>query len=544
MKYRIFESENSQQISQQYQVPSLIAKIIDQKGFQEEQLKILLNPRLIYHDYDLFSEADMTIDRIEEAIENEEKICIYGDYDCDGILATTILVQAFLRRGVQVGYHIPHRYEDGYGLNVKRVEQIVSKGYSLIITVDNGVKAFEAIERANELGVDVIITDHHEFDEDLPDACSVIHTKISPDYPFKAICGGFVAYKLAVALNGNKHDKYLFSLAAITTISDMMPLLDENRSLVKRGLEFMNQQKYTSLELLLGNTQKYDASTIGYTIVPKINSFGRLPEMIHPNALVKYFLKDAPRDYMIKIADAAQKINQQRQKMTNDQYQMALPNANAQYLYYADSNLHEGIVGLIASKYTREFEKPSFVMHYDEETGLYKGSARSVDGFSLYQFFMEHQEYLKIWGGHKLAGGFSLTKENYEKFKEIIDETLKDMTLESYQDVILIDSSDISLHAIESLKLLEPFGMANESPLFLLKNVPINKIYTLKNGKHLKIEIDYKHIKLNALFFHQGKMIDELKNEKVLDLVGQLSINEYRNIKSIQLIVKDIHPHL
>ena len=200
-----------------------------------------MNPRLIYHDFSLFEEADMTLERIHEAIENEEKICIYGDYDCDGILATTILVQAFKELGVQVGYHIPNRFDDGYGLNIERVEQMAKRGYSLIITVDNGVKAFEAVERANELGIDVIITDHHQFDADLPDACTFIHTKLSPDYPFKEISGGFVAYKLASALL-QKQDKYLYCLAAITTISDMMPLLDENRSLVKKALTFMNEE--------------------------------------------------------------------------------------------------------------------------------------------------------------------------------------------------------------------------------------------------------------------------------------------------------------
>ncbi len=544
MKYRVYESKNYQEITKKYHTPSLISKIIDQKGFDENNLKSILSPRLIYHDFSLFLEADITLERIEEAIENEEKICIYGDYDCDGILATTILVQAFLKRGVHVGYHIPHRYEDGYGLNVKRVEQMASKGYSLIITVDNGIKAFDAVERANELGVDVIITDHHSFENDLPDACSIIHTKISPDYPFKEISGGFVAYKLATALNNNKHDKYLFALAAITTVSDMMPLLDENRSIVKRALEFMKENKYPSLELLLGNTQTYNAQTIGFILAPKINSFGRLPELIHPNALVKYFLENADRSYMVKIADAANKINAQRQNLTNTQYKNVIQYKSDKFLYYGSSDIHEGIVGLIAGKYTREFELPSFVMHYDKVTGIYKGSARSVEGFSLHDFFMNHQEYLTVWGGHEQAGGFSLKKENYEKFKKQIEKEIQDVTLENYTDVLLIDENDISLSAVESLNILEPFGMANESPLFLIKNVPVSRIYTLSEGKHLKIDIEFNHVKLSALAFSKGSLINQYGKAKNLDLIGTLGINMFRNMKSIQFIIKDINPSL
>ena len=209
MKYKIIEPQHYQQIQARYHINSLLAKVIESRQYDEKTLKEMMNPRLIYHDFSLFEEADMTLERIHEAIEQHEKICIYGDYDCDGILATTILVQAFLELGVKVGYHIPHRFEDGYGLNVRRVEQMAEKGYTLIITVDNGVKAFEAVERANELGIDVIITDHHQFDQDLPDACTIIHTKLSPDYPFKEISGGYVAYKLASALLG-RQDKYLF----------------------------------------------------------------------------------------------------------------------------------------------------------------------------------------------------------------------------------------------------------------------------------------------------------------------------------------------
>lgn len=539
MKYKTIEPKSYQQIQQKYNVNSLLAKVIDMHEYDDETIQSFFKPRLIYHDFSLFEEAEMTLDRIQEAIENEEKICIYGDYDCDGILATTILVQAFRELGVQVGYHIPNRFEDGYGLNATRVQQMAKRGYTLIITVDNGVKAFEAVECANELGIDVIITDHHQFDTDLPDACSFIHTKLSPEYPFKEISGGFVAYKLASALLGHQ-DKYLYCLAAITTISDMMPLLDENRSLVKKALTFMKTEKYSSLELLLGNQQNYNTQTIGFTIAPKINSFGRLPELCNPNVLVKYFLKDAPRELMTKVSQFATQINSKRQTLTNEQYSLASQHMNDSFLYYASEDVHEGLVGLIAGKYTRAYERPSFVMHYDKSLGIYKGSARSVDGFSLHEFFTAHSDQFITYGGHSLAGGFSVDENHFESFYHCIEEKLKDVTLESTASVLLIDENDLSVDNIESLSLLEPFGMCNEEPLYLLKNLPVSRIYQLSEGKHLKIDITLKNVKISALYFQKGNLFDELKDCQTVNLVGSLSINEFRNQKNMNIIIKDI----
>ena len=539
MEYKIIEPKKYQDIQNQYQVNSLLAKVIDIHEYDQETLQTLLSPRLIYHDFSLFEEADMTLERIHEAIENEEKICIYGDYDCDGILATTILVQAFAELGVQVGYHIPNRFDDGYGLNAARVKQMAQRGYSLIITVDNGVKAFDAVECANELGVDVIITDHHQFDNDLPDAMSFIHTKLSPEYPFKEISGGFVAYKLASALL-EKQDKYLYCLAAITTISDMMPLLDENRSLVKKALTFMKSEKYPSLELLLGDQQSYTTTTIGFTIAPKINSFGRLPELCNPNILVKYFLKDAPRDLMMKVAQMATQINSKRQALTNEQYTLASEKMNDEFLYWASEDVHEGLVGLIAGKYTRQYERPSFVMHYDKQLGIYKGSARSVDGFSLHEFFTAHSEQFVAFGGHSLAGRFSIDEDHFESFYHCIEENLKDVELHATTNALLIDENDLSIENIESLAMLEPFGMGNEEPLYLLKDVPVMKFYQLSGGKHLKMDIDFPRTKMTALYFQQGQLFDELKDKKYISIVGTLSVNEFRNQKSINFIIKDI----
>ena len=535
MKYKTVELRHTDDIMKQYHVNSLMAKVIESKNLDQKQFESLMDQHLIYHDFSLFEESDETIERIEEAIAQHEKICIYGDYDCDGILATAILVQAFHERGVEVGYHIPNRFTDGYGLNVERVKQMAEKGYHLIITVDNGIKAFEAIEKANELGIDVIVTDHHAFDGEVPIAYSIIHTKMSPSYPFKEICGGFIAYKLAAEIL-HHHDPYLFSLAAITTISDMMPLLDENRSLVKRGLLFMNQYKYRPLELLKGS-RDYDVTTIGFTIAPRINAFGRLPELVNPVFLVKYFLKETDVAYQEKMASMASQINSKRQSMTASLYKEAVKETDQPCLFYGSQDMHEGLVGLVAGKYTREYEQPAFVMNYNPKKEIYKGSARGIEGFNIYDFFKKHENLFVQYGGHAMAGGFTITKENYPK---VLDALLKDIehcSFESTESVIPVTLSDITIPNVQTLEKLAPFGQENETPLFILEDVPCTRVDRLSEGKHLKIHLASEET--TALAFNKGQLYDEIVHKETLTIVGTLSINIFRGIKSINFIIQD-----
>lgn len=544
MKWTIKNSDTYTQYMETYNVNPLLAKILSYKQFDEKSVQSILQERLIFHDFSLFSDADIALDRIQEAIDNDEKICIYGDYDCDGILATTILVDAFKQLDVNVGYHIPHRINDGYGLNQERVIQMAEKGYQLIITVDNGVKAFDAVEKANELGVDVIITDHHSFDEKLPDACAIIHTKVSPEYPFKEISGGFVAYKLASALLG-KHDKYLFSLAAVTTISDMMPLIDENRSLVKRALKFMQEEKYLPLELLLGNNQGYSTQSLGFVIAPKINSFGRLCDYINPTQVVKYFVRGTDVDFLQQLAGHAVKVNSKRQDMTQKQYAEVRKqmDTNEPFLYSYDIDVHEGIVGLVAGKYTREFYRPSFVMHYDTKNDYYKGSARGIKELPLTDIFTHVEDLLITYGGHALAGGFSVSKENCiplkEKINAYIATTLPEMPEKSLE-ALHIASADITKDNINSLEVLQPLGTGNEEVLLYVENISVDKVYTLSEGKHLKFDLHTDYAKIQALFFNHGDLVNTYQDQVTISLVGKLSINRFRNMESINIIIEDI----
>lgn len=544
MRWKIMESNNYLEYMQEYKINALLAKIADYKKYNQQMLQGFVKERLIYHDFSLFSEGEMALERIHEAIENQEKICIYGDYDCDGILATTILVDAFQQLGVTVGYHIPDRKIDGYGLNVSRVEQMADKGYSLIITVDNGIKAFDAIEKANELGIDVIVTDHHNYDTDLPDACCMIHTKLSPEYPFKEISGGFVAYKLASALL-EKNDKYLYCLAAITTVSDMMPLVDENRSLVKKALTFMKEEKYPALELLLGENQEYTVQSLGFIIAPKINSFGRLSEMVNPIHVVRFLLRDAPVELLSKMASHAITINAKRQEITTKQYKEVLqtmkPNEN--FLYSYQPVIHEGIIGLVAGKYTREFYRPSFVMHFDTETNMYKGSARGIKELPLTTLFEEVKDLLDGYGGHSLAGGFSVSLENVKNLKQAIANyitTTCPTMPEATMEVLKIDQKDVTKENIKSLDILQPLGTGNEETIFYLEDVQVEKVVSLSDGKHIKFEVLLPNSKMQALCFNKGTLYEEYKNKEKITVIGKFNINTFRNMETINMIVDDI----
>lgn len=544
MEWVIQEAKQYQSLMEKRQIGSLLSKVLAINGDDTLDQAYPLN------DFSLFSDSQKAIDRIEKAIKENEKIVIYGDYDCDGIMATSILVRAFELKQVVVGYHIPDRFVDGYGLNVNRVEEMAKKGYSLIITVDNGVSCHEAVKRASELGLDVIITDHHDLPDKLPDAYAIIHTQCSSNYPFKAISGGFVACKLATALLG-KQDPYIYCMAALSTVSDMMPMKNENRTLVKKAIEVMKKEKYMTFELLLGENQEYNMTSLGFVLAPKINSVGRLVDGLNPNKCVTYFrhsgaFSDKERDFKLQFSSLCHKLNQQRQKMTNTQYEIAKKNMQeiGGALVVSSSEFHEGLVGLIAGKLMNQFYRPTFVVNYDQTTEIYKGSARSIPGVDLYQALTALKDDLFVYGGHERAGGFSVEKGKWVRFIQNLEvymnEHLSDDLLVEKKYAIGIESNDISLGNVKELELLQPHGMENEEPIFHLRLHRPQRIETLSNGKHLKMIFELEKAQLQVLYFNHGDMIEDIEGLNEIDLFGQISINKFRNFENIQMILKDI----
>lgn len=544
MEWIIQDPKNYQMIQENRNVGSLLAKVLSLNSDESLEKQMPLN------DFSLFHDSQKVLNRIEKAIANNEKIVIYGDYDCDGIMATSILVRAFELRKVQVGYHIPDRFVDGYGLNVKRVEEMAKKGYHLIITVDNGVMAHDAIDKANQLGMDVIVTDHHDLPDKLPKAYAIIHTQLSEHYPFKPISGGFVACKLATALLG-KQDPYIYCMAALSTVSDMMPMKNENRTLVKKACEVMQKERYMSFELLLGENQDYNVTSLGFQLAPKINSIGRLVDGLNPNKCVTYFRhsganSERERDFKLQFATSAHKLNQLRQKMTNTQYEIAKKNMQeiGGALVSTSIDYHEGLVGLIAGRMMNQYYRPTFVANYDSNTEIYKGSARSVPGLDLHDALTSLQDYLLVFGGHERAGGFSVEKGKWSTFllglEAYMNDHLTEALMVEKQYAIEISQEDISLANVKELSILQPHGMENEEPTFYLRLNKPSRVETLSNGKHLKMIFELDKAQLQVLYFNHGDAYENVNALNDLELFGQLSINKFRNFENIQMILKDI----
>jgi len=546
MNWNLVESQNYIKTMETYKINSLLAKYLDAK-LVDFSLYSMDDSSL--HDYKLLNDSKKVIDRIEKAICHNEKIVIYGDYDCDGIMATSILVAAFEKRGIQVGYHIPNRFIDGYGLNEQRVKQMHERGYTLIITVDNGVKAFSAVELANQLGIDVIISDHHDIGKEQPKAYALLHTMLSPNYPFKEISGGYLAYKLATQIIG-KEDLYLMCLAGISTISDMMPVWNENRTLIKKTIELLNKYKFESISLLLQESKTFNVQAIGFQIAPKINSIGRMVDGLNPNQCVKYFKtafskNQIEREFKIRFATLAEEINIKRKDLTNSQLQLAIKKmqVDKKTIFIYDDSFHEGIIGLIASRLTKDYEKPSFVLSYDKDKETYKGSARSINGFDLNTLFEHLKSQVIAYGGHELAGGFSLQKENIITFSSLIEEEYRQINgeeLSNAKETVVIQPEDLTIKNIKELALLEPFGTNNEEPIFCILDVTPLKVETLSNGAHLKLHFETKDCQYKALFFNQGKRRKEILEKDKLTMIGTLSINKFRNFETIQFILLDI----
>lgn len=543
MEWDILEPKHYEKFMQEKNVHSLLAKVL---CLADEDLE----KQVPLRDFRLFSEADKALTRIRQAIARKEKVVIYGDYDCDGIMATSILVRAFELCGLSVGYHIPNRFTDGYGLNASRVKEMAHKGYSLIITVDNGISAKEAVKQARELGIDVIITDHHDLPNQLPEAYAIIHTGISPDYPFKGLSGGFVAAKLAEAML-QVRDPYIECLAALSTVSDMMPMIDENRTLVRQALEEMKQRRYLSFELLLGEKKTYDTTTLGFIFAPKINSIGRLDEGMNPNKCVTYFRhakahSPAEHHFKLQFAQAALELNQSRQRLTTSQYEMALTNMQeiGGGLVAAGTFFHEGLVGLVAGKLMSQFYRPSFVVRYDETKGIYKGSARSIDGIDMHDCLCQLADYLLVFGGHEKAGGFSLKAAQWPMFLSalrtyFLQYLTADLLIQK-KHAIRLEKSDLTLASLKELACLEPFGQANEEPIFYLSLNQPDRIDLLSDGKHLKLVFSLPTGSLTALWFSHGEAYTALKEKKQLELFGKLSVNKYRNFENMQMIISEI----
>lgn len=555
-KWQVYQVDNKkvEQIQQKYGVNKLLATILANRGIVEEkQIDKFLHPKRsdFYNPYEM-PDMEIAVNRIIKAIENKEKTIIYGDYDVDGITSVTVLKSFLEERGLKVDEYIPNRLNEGYGLNNKAVETIASQGYTLMITVDCGISAIEEVKYANELGIETIITDHHEPGNELPDALAVVDAKRKDNkYPFRNLAGVGVVFKLSQAIGmrlGLEEKEYLkyLDIVCIGTISDIVPLVDENRVIVKLGLKLVEQTKNLGLRSILKSAgySKIDSTTISFGVAPRINASGR---MGHQEDALKLFLSKEINE----VNELTQKLNDYnriRQETEKNIYAEAIKQiekdnlAEKNTIVVMGKNWHHGVIGIVSSKITEMYFKPSILLCEEDDYG--KGSGRSIPGFDLYEALTECKEFIDRFGGHSMAIGINIKKEKFENFKDKLEEIAIQKHIEDIVPILKIDAQvsldEISKDMVDSLKELEPFGEENKTPLFVFKNLKIDSIRALSEGKHLKLTLkDSKNI-VNAIGFNLGELTNEYKIDDRVDVVGNLEINSFNGMENIQINIKDI----
>jgi len=554
-KWEFYEKdeESIKRVQEEFQISRLLATIIVNKGLKTTQeIEVFLNPtRNDFHDPYLMPDMEIAVNRIIKAIENQEKVIIYGDYDVDGITSITVLKKFLADRGLNVDEYIPNRLDEGYGLNKAAIEKIVEEKYQLMITVDCGISGIEEIDYANSLGLETIVTDHHETADVLPNAIAVVDAKRKDNkYPFNQLAGVGVVFKLiqAIGIRYNLEEKeYLkyLDLVCVGTISDIVPLVDENRVIAKLGLKLVEVTRNIGLKTLLSQIgyKKIDSAAISFGVAPRINACGR---MGHEKDALQLFLTEN----IVEATNISKKLNEynrQRQETEKRIFEEVLlkiekNEKDKPCIVLADEKWHHGVIGIVASKVTEMYYKPSILICFEGEDG--KGSGRSVPGFDLHDALTNCDKFVDRFGGHAMAIGISVNKNNFNDFKADFEQYANNANIKELTPIIKVDESisikDMQVNVVNELSKLEPFGEANKMPVFMYKNLRINSIRALSEGKHLKLTLKDDNLVIETIGFNMGHLVDEYLLGDKVDVVGNLEINSFNGRESVQINLKDI----
>ena len=534
-----------------YSISENIAKILNARNITD-----MTSVKKYFSDeyeegYDPFLMHDMqkAVDRINEAIENEERILVYGDYDADGITSTVLLVETLISMGANVSSYIPNRFEEGYGPNKEAFTKIIDSGITLIITVDNGIAGVEEIDLANELGCDVIVTDHHKIQDTIPNAYAIIHPEHPEgNYPFKKLAGVGVAFKLAHALLEIFPD-FLLDLVAIGTIADMVSITDENRIFVKQGLELINDDPRIGLKMLLelsGIDTKIDEQTVGFYIAPKLNSIGRMDSA----KLGLTFLMAEEPVTARALAEQIEQYNIQRKQVTEDIVKDVISKIEnsekkQKNVIMVSGEYHEGVLGIVASNIVEKYQKPVFIMN--EKEGVLKGSARSIFDFNIYVAMNKISDLFLAFGGHTLAAGFSFEKSNFEKIEEFLDKEFEEFKqnndLKANKNIDIVTSlEDISYQFLNSLDALKPYGMDFEKPTVLIENAMVlNKTHFGSEKQYLRLTIADEVGNLDCITFKDSVTFDKVEKNDIIDLLCNIDKNNFNGRTKLQAHIIDIN---
>lgn len=553
---REFDKNRVVEMSKTFHISPLTAIILYNRGIREDKeiTRFLSKDLGVMHDPYLLKDMEKAVERIRQARDNHEKITIYGDYDVDGITSIAILYKQLTEMGMEVAYYIPDRMQEGYGVNRDALDKIRQDGSSLIITVDTGITAVEEGEYAKEIGMDIIVTDHHECKETLPNVYAAIDPKQKDcPYPFKSLAGVGVVFKLIQALDERKSlpdlmDKYA-DLMCLGTVADISPLVDENRVIVTEGLKRFKTTKNTGLKALIdvsNNGKAITTSTIGYIIAPRINASGRLG---CAGRSVDLFLTDDEAKAK-ELAESLCEENTLRQHTEQKMFKEALEYLEShpevkedKVIIIPHKDWHHGIVGIVSSKITEKFYKPSILFAIDGDEA--KGSGRSVNGFNLFGALENCSELLEKFGGHELAAGLTIKASNIETFRKKINECSKDsFTEQMLTPTIMLDAAIkvpyISLETVNDINRLQPFGVDNPTPSFAIRNIKIHKISVMSEGKHLRMTLLKDGKYLDSVGFGMGEYYQHLEEGDFIDVAFALDINDYKGFQNVQLILKDI----
>ena len=535
----------------QFNITPIMQRILEGKGIvREDELKSVLEDQPIVHDTGLLSDMTKAVERIQQAITNQEPILVYGDYDADGVTSTTIMVDALRRLGAVVGWYIPNRFTEGYGPSEAAFQNAVDEGVSLIITVDNGIQGHHEIEMVQQQGVDVIVTDHHEIGPTMPSAYAIVHP-MHPDYdyPCRYLCGAGVALKVASALLGDQLPKSYWGLATIGTVADLVPLTDENRVIVKKGLKQLNDDKPVSVAAILEQAGYDDAiteETIGFLIAPRLNAVGRLEDA----SLAAELLMAEDNEEALFLAEQVEHFNQERKDIVSTIADEALAMAATfvergdQFLVLAQEGWHEGVLGIVASRIVETYHLPTMVLNLDGEKGHAKGSARSIEQVSMFDALSKQAQLIQKFGGHHMAAGLTLDIDNVDALREKLNNWMhEEYAGVSLQPMKTIDAvvrlEDITIDNIQAMHRLRPFGMGFSKPLLQLAGMQVQEAKAMgQQQKHLKVS--FENTGMQAIYWNNGPRAAELMSGQALDMIGELQINEWNGNRTAQFILTDM----
>ena len=573
-------------ISEDTGVSSITARLLYNRGYDTPQKArdFLSTDITSLHDPYLMKDMDRAVARISQALENQESIAIYGDYDVDGVTSVTSIYLYLQSKGADVVYYIPSRDKEGYGLCEAAIDVLADHGISLIITVDTGITADEEVRYAATLGIDMVITDHHECRSELPPACAVVNPH-RPDcpYPFKELAGVGVVFKLICAYEISECRKRgigaseavaavcrdYVDLTAIGTIADVMPIIDENRYIVAVGLKAVENTRRCGLDALIEASshnpnarqdqppkrKKITSGFIGYGIAPRINAAGRISSA---TKAVELLLEQDPDMARERAAELC-KINTQRQIEENRIAEQAYKTIeqehdfqNDRVIVLEDDSWQQGIIGIVSSRITEKFGLPSVLISFDGATRGYaslddvgKGSGRSIKGMNLVDALTHCSDLLTRYGGHELAAGLSIARCNIDEFRKRINQYARENLDSDALDIRYEADCEVDIHSLSmplavELTKLEPFGVANPTPELIIRNLTVNKVIPLGAGKHCKVILAKDGLQMQAVWFGVPASTFPFSVSDCVDVMFQLSINEYQNVKSLQMIVKDM----